>query len=157
MNSIVLFYSFTGRTHYEAKRLAEATHAELYEVREQRRRSLASAYLFGAHQARKRSFIVIEPLAVSLEEYDRIILMSPVWGGCPAPAFNAMVRELPAGKEVEIRLTSDSGAARDLEALKKRVEQMGVTVTKLEVIKTEDLKKRDRKHRKRMKERETEE
>ena len=100
---------------------------------------------------------MIEPLAVSLEEYDRIILMSPVWGGCPAPAFNAMVRELPAGKEVEIRLTSDSGAARDLEALKKRVEQMGVTVTKLEVIKTEDIKKRDRKHRKRMKERETEE
>ena len=134
--------------------MAEAIHAELYEVREQRRRSLVSAYLFGAHQARKRSYIVIEPLAVSLEEYDRIILMSPVWGGCPAPAFNAMVRELPAGREVEIYLTSDSGTARDLDALKKRVEQMGVTVTDIGVIKTEDLKKRDRKRMKRMKERE---
>ena len=89
---------------------------------------------------------------MQLDDYDRIVLMSPVWGGYPAPAFNAMVRELPAGREVEVILTSDSGTAKELDALKKRIELMGVRVSKIEVIKTEDLKKRDRKHRKRMKE-----
>ena len=152
METLVMYYSFSGRTHYEAKRLAEARGAELYEVREQRRRSLASAYLLGAHQAKKRSFVATEPFAMQLDDYDRIVLMSPVWGGYPAPAFNAMVRELPAGREVEVILTSDSGTAKELDALKKRIELMGVRVSKIEVIKTEDLKKRDRKHRKRMKE-----
>ncbi len=152
MNDLVMFYSLTGRTHYEAKRLAEELGAELYEVREQRRRSLVSAYLFGAHQARRRAYVLTEPLALRLEEYDRIVLMSPVWGGYPAPAFNAMVRELPAGREVRVILTSDSGTAKELDALKERVERQGVRVSKVEVIKTEDLKKRDRKHMKRMKE-----
>ncbi|MBO4562018.1 MAG: flavodoxin family protein [Clostridia bacterium] len=151
MNTLVLYYSLTGRTHYEAKRKAEALSGELYEVREQRRRSLLSANIFGPGQARKRALVFVEPIAVRMEEYDRIVILCPIWGGYPAPAFNSIVAELPAGKEVEIVLTSDTGRAKALDELKTRVERMGVTVTRLEVIRTEDLKKRDRRRRKRMK------
>lgn len=148
MDILVMFYSFTGRTHYEAKRLSERVGGELYEVWEQRHRSRLSAYLLGPYQARKREFIVIEPIAIQLEEYDKIYMLCPIWGGYPAPAFNAMLREIPMGMEVEIILTSDSGKAKDLEGLKARVEQRGVRVSAISVIKTQDLKKRDKKHRK---------
>lgn len=150
MYTLVAYYSFTGRTHYEAKRMAERVGGELYEVREQKRRSLYSAYLFGPSQARRRKYVVVEPIAVNMEDYDRIIIMCPIWGGYPAPAFNSIVRELPVGREVEIYLTSDSGRAKGLAELRRRVELQGVHVTHMEVIKTEDLHKRDRRRRRRM-------
>ena len=76
-------------------------------------------------------------------------MLCPIWGGNPAPAFNAMLREIPIGMDVEIILTSDSGKAKDLEGLKKRIEQKGIHVSDIRVIKTQDLKKRDKLHRKR--------
>ena len=161
MFTLIAFYSFTGRTHYEARRLFEKLDAgrpedaepevELYEVREQKRRSLFSAFVLGPAQAKRRKPAVIEPIAVNMEDYDRIIIMCPVWGGSPAPAFNSILRELPQGREVQIVLTSDSGKASDLDELKARVERRGVEVTDVRVIKTEDLRKREKRYRKRMK------
>ena len=149
MDTLVMYFSYSGRTHYEAKRTAERVDGELYEVREQRRRSMLSLYLLGPRQARKKSFVYVEPIAVNLSEYDRVIILCPIWGGWPAPAFNSIVRELPQGIEVQIILTSDSGKAKDLAAVRRSVERRGVTVTSATVIKTEDLRKRDREHEKR--------
>lgn len=152
MYTLVTYYSFSGRTHYEAKRMAEAVEGELYEVREQKRRTMFSALFLGVSQARKRKFVVVEPFAINMNEYDRVIIMCPIWGGCPAPAFNSIVRELVKGQEVQIVLTSDSGKARDLDEIKRRVELQGVKVTDIRVIKTEDLRKRDKRHEKRLRE-----
>lgn len=149
MVTLVLYYSFTGRTHYEAKRKSEQVEGELYEVREQKHRSQISAYLFGAAQARRRATVILEPIAVRMEDYDKIIIMSPIWGGWPAPAFNTLVKELPLGAHVEIYLTSDSGRAHDLPAIQKHVELHGAHVDHIEVIKTLDLRKRDKRHVKR--------
>lgn len=146
MNSIVIFFSYTGRTHYEAKRLWEKVGGELYEIWEQKHRSRLSAYLFGPLQARRRKAPVIEPVAVSLDEYDKIYILCPIWGGRPAPAFNAIVRELVPGPEVELIFTSDSGKMKDIDSVVKRVELQGVHVTQAKVIKTENLLKRERRH-----------
>lgn len=152
MDTLVMYYSFSGRTHYEAKRVAERVGGELYEVREQRRRSMFSLYLMGPREARRKTFVYVEPIAVNLEDYDRVILLAPIWGGWPAPAFNSMVRELKPGMEAEVILTSDSGRARDIAAVRREVERRGVCVTGVSVIKTEDLRKRDRAHAKRRRE-----
>ncbi len=149
MLTLVMYYSLTGRSRYEATRISREENAELYEVREQRRRSMPNAYLFGPAQARARRFVYIEPIAVDIEEFDRIIIVCPVWGGYPAPAFNNIVSELPPDKEVEIYLTSDSGKAKARAETTVLVESQGVHVTNYQVIKTEDLKKRDKKHAKR--------
>ena len=146
MNSLVIFFSYTGRTHYEAKRLWEKVGGELYEVWEQKHRSRLSAYLFGPGQARRHAVPVVEPIAVSFDEYDKIYILCPIWGGWPAPAFNAILRELTPGPDVELIFTSDSGKAKDLTAVAERVELHGVHVTNARVIKTENLMKRERRH-----------
>ena len=150
METLVLYYSLTGRTHYEAKCIAEQVGGELYEVREQKHRSLASAYLFGPAQAKRRRTVFIEPMAVAPADYDRVIILAPVWGGFPAPAFNTAVREIPAHKEVEVVLTSDSGKMKDEASLRHYLEARGLIVKSIRVIKTVDLMKRERRHRKRM-------
>ena len=151
METLVMYYSLTGRTRYEATRIAESENAELYEVREQRHRKMANAYLFGPSQARARRFVYIEPIAIDLEEFDKIIIACPVWGGYPAPAFNNIVSELPPEKEVEIVLTSDSGKSKAKVETITLVEMQGVHVSDYRVIKTEDLHKRDIRHAKRAK------
>ena len=152
MDTLVIFYSLSGRTHYEAKRIAELENAERYEVYERPPRSLLNAYLSGTIQARKHKTVGVEPIAVRPGDYDRVIIMCPVWGGAPAPAFNTILSEIEAGQHVEILLTASSGKIRKPEALKKYVESKGSVVDRLEVIKTIDLKKRDRNREKRMKE-----
>ena len=152
MYSLVMYYSLTGRSRYEARRIAKETDSDIYEVHEQRHRSMYNAYLFGPGQARGRRFVYIEPIAIDIEEYDKIIIVCPVWGGYPAPAFNNIVSELPPDKEVEIYLTSDSGKAKAQAETILLVERQGVHVTNYQVIKTEDLKKRDKKHMKKLRE-----
>ena len=126
MNALVMYYSLTGRSRYEANRIAKENDADIYEVREQRYRSMYNAYLFGPAQARARRFVYIEPIAIALEDFDKIIIVCPVWGGYPAPAFNNIVSELPPDKLVEIYLTSDSGKAKAGEETVTLVELQGV-------------------------------
>ena len=146
MDTLVIFYSLTGRTHYEAKHLAQDIGADRYEVYERKYRSRLNVSLTGRSQARKRVNIPIEPIAVDFNDFDRIIIMAPIWGGYPAPAFNSILNEIPKGKQIEIILTSDSGKMKDEEELKKIVESKGCVLTKLEVMKTIDLNKRDKLH-----------
>lgn len=150
MNTLVIFFSLTGRTHYEAKRIAEAENAERYEVYERPHRSILSAYLSGVAQARRHKTVNVEPIAVRMSDYDRIIIMCPVWGGAPAPVFNTILNEMEEGQSVEILLTSSSGRIRKPEALKSYVEGKGIKVARLDVIKTIDLKKRDRNREKKL-------
>ena len=150
MYTLVMYYSLTGRSRYEASRISKELGADIYEVHEQRHRSLYSAYLFGPGQARGRRFVYIEPIAVDIEEYDKIIIVCPVWGGYPAPAFNNIVSELPPDKEVEVYLTCDSGKIKAQAETTMLVERQGVKVVKFEVIKTLDLNKRDKRKMKRL-------
>lgn len=150
MDTLVMYYSFTGRSRYEAKRMSKELGADIYEIHEQRHRAPYNAYLFGPGQARGRKFVYIEPVAIDLEDYDKIILVCPVWGGYPAPAFNNMVNELPPDKDVEVYLTSDSGKVKAKDETIMLVERQGVKVVKFEVIKTLDLNKRDKLHMKKL-------
>ena len=146
MDTLVIFYSLTGRTHYEAKHLAQEIGAERYEVYERKHRSKLNVSLTGRYQARKRVNILIEPIAVDFNDFERIIIMTPIWGGYPAPAFNSILNEIPQGKQIEVILTSDTGKMKDEKEIKKIVESRGCLLAKLEVMKTIDLKKRDKLH-----------
>ena len=150
MYTLVMYYSLTGRSRYEASRIAKEQNADIYEVHEQRHRSIYNAYLFGPGQARGRKFVYIEPIAVDIEEYDKIIIVCPVWGGYPAPAFNNIVSELPADKDVEVYLTCDSGKIKAQQETATLVERQGVNVVRFEIIKTMDLNKRDKRKMKKL-------
>lgn len=150
MSTLLIFYSYTGRTHYEARSLSKQLGVETLWIHERKHRSSINASFIGRSQARKGLASPIEPVPVKYTDYDSFILMSPIWGGYPAPAFNAVVKELPKGSRVRVILTSDSGRMKDRAGLKRRLEDAGLTVTSIEVMKTIDLDKRDRLHAKRV-------
>ncbi len=150
MVAIVAYFSYSGRTRYEATCVAREMGAELYELREQHRRGMLRLNLLGPIQARRQNTVMIEPVAVDFSEYDRIVLCVPVWGGYPAPVFNNAIREVPQGMEISVVLTCDSGKIKTEDAIRRYAESHGVHVTDITVIKTIDLNKRDRIRRRKL-------
>lgn len=137
MKTLVLYYSFSGKTKKEAEKIAKAQKGNLCEVTEVKKRGKFSAYFIGCPQAMKRAVPAVNPLGVKLEDYDRIYIGAPVWASSPAPAFNAAVKMLPAGKEVGVFLTSGSGnSAKSAEGTKKMITDKGCKVIEYKDIKT---------------------
>lgn len=109
MKSVILYYSFGGATRAEAKKRAEASGADIFEVLEVKKRNIFSAFLPGCPQAINRKATVIQPLTIDWSAYDDVTLMAPVWAGHPAPAFNAAMELIPKDKVLHVVLCSGGG------------------------------------------------
>lgn len=137
MKTAIIYYTFGGSTEREAERLSAELNAPLCRVKEVTDRSLVRAFIPGALLAARRKTVAIQPFALELDSYDRIIIGCPVWAGYPAPAFNVVVEQLPAGKEVEIFLCyGGSGTQKSEEGTKRLIEKKGGTVVSYRDVKT---------------------
>ena len=137
MKTIIIYYTFGGSTKKEAERLAAERGAALLRVKETHNRSLLGAFIPGGFLARHRKAVKIEPVDINLQEYDRIIIGCPVWAGYPAPAFNAIAKILPAGKEVELFFCSGGGDKYKSEhGTKELIEKKGCKVVSYSNVRT---------------------
>ncbi|MCI1965771.1 MAG: hypothetical protein LKJ17_06535 [Oscillospiraceae bacterium] len=129
MKTVVIYYTFGGSTKREAERQASELKAPLYRVKDARDRSLLAAFISGSLLAMRRKAVAIQPLDIDLNNYDRIIIGCPVWAGYPAPAFNAILERLPAGKEVELFFCSGgSGSQKSAQGTKAMIEKKNCTL-----------------------------
>ena len=105
----ILYYSYSGKTKALAEKMAAESGAQLFEIRETKKRNGFTAYLPGVFQAMHYRRTAIEPVAADLSEFDEIVVMGPIWAGHPAPAVNSIIDLLPAGKTVSLICTSGRG------------------------------------------------
>ena len=132
MKTLILFYSRSGNTRALAMKKSKKLGADIEEIFDVKKPSVISA-IFRA-QMRKRTEIL--PIKSNLEEYDKIILMSPVWSAHPVPAMNTVIERLPANKKIEVIMVSaGSGTRKSDEETKKLIAERGC-----EVIEYTDLK-----------------
>lgn len=137
MKTVILYYTFGGSTKREAERMSIERNAPLSQVKEAHNRSFLAAFVPGGLMARERKSVTIKPLDIDLKDYDRIIIGCPIWAGYPAPAFNAIVEQLPTGKEVELFLCSGGGSSQDSEeGTKTLIEKKGCKVISYRNVKT---------------------
>ena len=109
MKAIVLYYSFGGKTRTIAKAIAQKESAEIAEIVAAKRCGKLKAYTAGIIAAIRGNAWPILPLDVNLADYDRLILLSPIWADNTPPAFNAILGLLPEGKSIELKMVSMSG------------------------------------------------
>ena len=137
MKTIILYYSYSGKTKMLAAKKALEMGVDIEEISEKKKPSFLKAFAAGTFKARKRKKAEVQPIKAALSGYDQIIIMAPVWAGYPAPAFNNIIELLPAGKKVELFLTSASGGAKgSVEGSKALVTARGCEVTGYTDIKT---------------------
>lgn len=109
MATAIFYYSLGGKTKAYAEKLAAETGAELFEIREVRKRNGFTAFFPGVFQAGGFKHTPIIPPDADLSAFDEIVLMAPIWAGHPAPAVNSMIDLLPEGKPVSLICTSGRG------------------------------------------------
>ena len=137
MKTLVIYYSYTGKTRAVAERIANESAADIIELKDSVPRSKLSAYLRGSFEARGQKKAVLQPFDTDFPAYDKIVIAMPIWAGYPAPAINNVIAALPNGKAVELVMTSGSGSSKDsTEKTKALIAARGCEVVKYQDIKS---------------------
>ncbi len=134
MKEIILYYSFTGNTKKYAKKLAKKIGSDIYEITEIRKRSKMNAFIYGCFQALTDRKSKIHPVTVNLNDYEKIIIASPVWAGSPVPAINNIFDILPKGKIVDVVFVSENGVS-NYDKIKEKIKNKKCKVGEIKNIK----------------------
>ena len=136
MKTLIIYYSYTGKTRTIAEELAKKESADIVEVKEKKKRSKFNAYIIGSFTAMRQKKADLESFNIDFSEYEKIIIAMPIWAGFPAPAFNNVLELLPNDKTVELIMTSGSGKSTGSAEKSKEL----VTLRKCTVVKYRDIK-----------------
>jgi len=130
MKSLVVYYSYTGRTSVVAKAVAADRGADLRAVEDLKRPSGIFGFISGCFKAKKGRASEIKPVEFGLKDYDTVYVGSPVWAGCPAPALNAFLEKADfSGKRVFVFVTlGGKNSAGAIARMSERVVKNGGTV-----------------------------
>ena len=89
MKELVVYYSLEGNTKQAAEIIADRLNADILRlntVKEIPKNKMK--YVIGGMQAAFGVCAKLKPITLNPEQYDRIILGTPVWAGKSAPAIN---------------------------------------------------------------------
>jgi flavodoxin len=135
MKTLVIFYSYSGKTKTIAEELAAKESADIVEIKDAKHLGKLKAYTAGIIAAGRGKPWSIQPLSVDFSKYERLILLAPIWANNPPPAFNAMLELLPGEKRVMLKMVSMSGRSKCEERLEKIIKSKGSVVDSFEDVK----------------------
>ena len=105
MKKLVAYYSRTGNTKFVAEKIADHLDAETCEVIDKKNRKGKLVFLTGGYAALREKLTKIEVNKI-IDDYDFIIVGSPVWAGKIAPAIRTfLVQNDFSDKQVAIFVT----------------------------------------------------
>lgn len=139
MKEIILYYTIGGTSRKYAEKLSEEIGADIAEVKEKKDRGMFAACIPGIFQAMAQKSSDILELEISLDDYDKITLVTPIWAGKQAPAMNSVAALIPKGKEVTVVVVSGQGKDYG-EALAEKVKNFGGIVKEVINVESNSLK-----------------
>jgi len=124
MRILVVFYSRTGNTRHVAEAIAESLKADIEEIRDARSRSGVLGFLRSGYEALTGKLAEIQQVAGKPDEYDLVLVGSPVWvGRLSSPMRTYLTLYGRSIKQTAFFCTckSDEGRAfKEMEALSKK-------------------------------------
>lgn len=117
MNPLVLYYSYSGNTRKVAERIAQQTggHIAAIEVETPYPASYKAVVQQGEREVKAGFAPRIKPLAVNIDDYDTVIIGTPVWWYTFAPPLKtALAGYNWAGKTVYPFATHGGGPGQTL-------------------------------------------
>ncbi|WNZ30377.1 MAG: NAD(P)H-dependent oxidoreductase [Candidatus Bathyarchaeota archaeon] len=100
MKTLVVYFSLTGNTKFVAEKIAEQFGADLCEVTDKTFKVGKMLFIKGGMAALREKLSDIEAVE-SIEDYDLVIVGSPVWAGKIAPPIRTfLVNNNFSGKQV---------------------------------------------------------
>lgn len=90
MKTLVVYFSLTGSTEFVAKIISEQLNADLCEVIDKKHKQSKLIYLKGGAASIREKLTEID-VPKSIENYDLIIVGSPIWAGKITPAIRTFI------------------------------------------------------------------
>lgn len=123
MNKVlIVYYSFEGTTELIAQTLSETLNLDILSIKpiKELKSKGFSKFIWGGAQVVMGTIPEIEPIGINLEEYDTILLGSPIWAGTYAPPIRAFLEdEKLVYKKIAYFYTHDGGVSRAEESVKE--------------------------------------
>lgn len=145
MKSLLLYYSNSQGIRDLCEASARDGKVDVIELRERYDRGVFWTSTVGLYKALSGTGSRIDDIDVDLNDYDSIILATPVWGFNPAPAINEFLhRTNLSGREVSgllIHPGKSAGMAGDV--LRKRIRLAGGVCRGIVSIPMKELKERN--------------
>ncbi|MDD3027222.1 MAG: hypothetical protein PHI41_04125 [Erysipelotrichaceae bacterium] len=111
--TIIVYYSSTGNTYMIAKYLHDQLDWEMVAVSLKKPLRLKGffKYLYGGFMAISGCRPKLDNIEVDWDEFDRIIIASPIWAGRMAPAIRSLIEsKVFANKDIYFLYTNEGGA-----------------------------------------------
>ena len=141
MKTLVAYYSRTGNTRFVAKKIAEHLNAETCEVVDQKSRKGRLAFARGGYESIRKKLTEIE-VSKKVDDYDFIILGSPVWADGISPAIRTFIQKNDfSNKQIAFFVTLKGDNPK--KALENMKEAILPAVPLAELGITDDLKNRE--------------
>jgi len=140
MKSVIVYYSYTGRTETVAKTLASEIGADVVKIEDVEKPSKLKAYFLGAFAAHKGKAWPVKSLP-SVSGYDRVFVGAPVWWMRPAPEINGFIQGTDFTGKTVVPFVTMGGSGQDaaLKAMSAAVEAKGGKVSSTFSVKTGGL------------------
>lgn len=135
---LIVYYSLEGNTKKISERIAKELTAELLEVKPKKDISSNNfkKYLWGGKQVIFKQQPELMPINVSINNFDVIIIGTPVWAGSYAPAIRSFLNQYTFNnKKIALFCTHEGGKGKIFNNFKKILE------TNNTILDTMDLNK----------------
>lgn len=135
LKKLVAFYSLTGNTRFVAEKIAEQLNADLCEVTDKNHKKGKTLFLKGGYASIRQKLTEIE-VTKPINDYDLVIVGSPVWAGKIAPAIRTFLATNDfSDKQVAFFVTvGGNKTKKTFENIKKTIEAKttvkGLAITK---------------------------
>lgn len=126
---LIIYYSFTGITRDVATKVQEKTGGDLYPVQLQEPYPASSTlYVTSIMQLRSNELPALQSIPVSVDDYDTILVGSPVWWYTVPPPLRAYLAQTDfKGKTVSVFCTQGGDEGTFFKDFSERVQNAKVT------------------------------
>ncbi|MDA3815095.1 MAG: hypothetical protein PF549_01880 [Patescibacteria group bacterium] len=124
MKTLIIYYSRTNTTKKIAEKVGEKLGAQLVEIKSPEMKKGFWGFLRAGKQALKKMLPEIEDIKVNLDEFDLIVIGTPIWAGTIAsPLRTFLVQNKGKFKEVAFFCTCGDKQTRAFKDIEKLIEK----------------------------------
>ena len=130
MKTLIVYYSFEGNCKFAAEELEILTGADIerLEVSGEPPKSGLMKFLRGGKSALSHELPELKALEHKLDDYERLIIMFPIWAGTYPPAIGSFIDKYhPGWKELYLVASSKGGSPeKAFESIRKALPECRV-------------------------------
>lgn len=124
MKTLIIYYSFEGNVKLLGETMASEIGADILELhpKQEIKSTGFMKYLWGGRQVIMKEEPKLEPINVNLNDYELLVIGTPVWAGSYTPAIRSFLSSNSiVNKKIAFFCSHEGGLGKTLDNLKNKL------------------------------------